>query len=202
AGAGEPFPSLLLLHAAAPIPSIATTPTSTNHCNLIPSPSSPRRETTSRQTWKSTATATAWTTRIASREYPGASELGGVGVRPEHLAQHVADLLLRAVRLRRVDDRRHQVAAGRTGRLPRRTPHRVERRADARRVASRLHLREVRDLGLLYVLVDPEEGDVGRPAALVLVDADHHALALLEGPLEAVGARRDLALRVPLLDRR
>src|SRR5258708_35333685 len=57
------------------------------------------------------------------------SELGGIRVRAEHSAEHVADLLLRAIRLRGEDDRRHQVRSA-----ARRRAHRLERTRYLRRV--------------------------------------------------------------------
>src|SRR5260221_14769413 len=102
----------------------------------------------------------------------------------EHARERLADLAERDVALDAVDHERHEVLAPARRRL-----EPPARRRRARRVAPPANVGEQRAPALLDRRVDLEDL-VGRWLVLLLVavHADDHRLALLDGPLEGIGA--------------
>src|SRR5207302_7971644 len=108
-----------------------------------------------------------------------------------------ADLADRAARAQRLAHRVQHVLGP-----SRRLAHACERRGGLVGIARGAHLRRARELTLLGFRIDRLQLDRLLRLGAVLVDADDHALALLDLLLPPERGVLDLALDEALLDRR
>src|SRR6185295_13848796 len=125
------------------------------------------------------------------------SDVSRIPVLAEHLPEHLADLPERRLGLGRCQHRLHDVVLALAGALA------AGQGGAARRgVAPRAQLADALHLLALGLLIDLQRRQaVARRRRRVAVDADDGALAALDLLLERVGRRRDLTLRIALLDR-